>query len=99
MQLRGSGHSERAPGGYDKKTTARDIRDLVHQMGQDKVQVVGHDIGLMVAYAYAVQYSNEVSKVILMDASLPGVGDWQSARLLRDLWHFHFYGGTPEALV
>ena len=62
-------------------------------------QVVGHDIGLMVAYAYAAQYPTEVSKVVLMDAFLPGIGDWQSVWLLRDLWHFHFHGETPEALV
>ena len=61
--------------------------------------VVGHDIGLMVAYAYAAQYPDEVSKVVLMDAFLPGVGNWTQVWLLRDLWHFHFYGETPLALV
>jgi pimeloyl-ACP methyl ester carboxylesterase len=53
----------------------------------------------MVAYAYAAQYPDEVSKVILMDAFLPGVGEWTTVWLLRDLWHFHFYGETPLALV
>jgi len=57
--------------------------------------LVGHDIGLMVAYAYAAQYPGEVSKVVLMDAFLPGVGDWKSVWLMRDLWHFHFHGETP----
>jgi len=99
--LRGAGDSERTPGGYDKKTLAVDTRELVHALGygKGKVQVVGHDIGLMVAYAYAAQYRQEVSKVVLMDAFLPGVGDWQHVWLLRDLWHFHFYGETPLALV
>jgi pimeloyl-ACP methyl ester carboxylesterase len=97
--LRGIGGSERAKDGYDKKTMAKDIRELVRQLGQEKVQVVGHDIGLMVAYAYAAQYPEEVSKVILMDAFLPGVGNWKEVWLLRDLWHFHFYGETPLALV
>jgi pimeloyl-ACP methyl ester carboxylesterase len=97
--LRGAGDSERPPGGYDKKTMAKDIRDLVHQLGYEQVSLVGHDIGLMVAYAYAAQYPAEVSKVVLMDAFLPGVGDWKSVWLMRDLWHFHFYGETPLALV
>ena len=97
--LRGAGGSERTPGGYDKKTMATDIRGLVHQLGYERVSVVGHDIGLMVAYAYAAQYVSEVGKVVLMDAFLPGVGNWKDVWLLRDLWHFHFYGETPLALV
>ena len=97
--LRGAGNSERPQGGYDKKTMAQDIRELVHQLGYHQVSLVGHDIGLMVAYAYAAQYPAEVSKVVLMDAFLPGVGDWKSVWLMRDLWHFHFYGETPLALV
>jgi pimeloyl-ACP methyl ester carboxylesterase/quercetin dioxygenase-like cupin family protein len=98
--LRGAGESERTASGYDKKTMAKDIRDLVRQLGYNQpVQLVGHDIGLMVAYAYAAQYPAEVSKVVLMDAFLPGIGQWQDVWLLRDLWHFHFYGETPEALV
>ncbi len=55
--------------------------------------------GLMVAYAYAAQYSAEVDRIVLMDAFLPGVGDWTKVWLLRDLWHFHFYGETPLKLV
>ena len=99
--LRGAGGSSRPQGGYDKKTLAQDIHALVRKLGygDQKVQVVGHDIGLMVAYAYAAQYPDETSKVVLMDAFLPGVGDWQKVWLLRDLWHFHFYGETPLALV
>ena len=97
--LRGAGGSERARDGYDKKTLAKDIRGLVRQLGHEHVQLVGHDIGLMVAYAYAAQYPKEVSKVVLMDAFLPGVGNWKDVWLLRDLWHFHFYGDVPLALV
>ena len=97
--LRGIGASQRTAQGYDKKTMAKDIHELVRQLGHTQVTVVGHDIGLMVAYAYAAQYPTEVDKVILMDAFLPGVGDWQHVWLLRDLWHFHFYGETPLALV
>ena len=97
--LRGAGNSERAKDGYDKKTLAKDIRNLVRQLGHEQVQLVGHDIGLMVAYAYAAQYPKEVSKVVLMDAFLPGIGNWKEVWLLRDLWHFHFYGDVPLALV
>ena len=97
--LRGAGGSERAKDGYDKKTLAKDIRTLVRQLGHQQVQLVGHDIGLMVAYAYAAQYPKEVSKVVLMDAFLPGIGNWKDVWLLRDLWHFHFYGDVPLALV
>jgi pimeloyl-ACP methyl ester carboxylesterase len=97
--LRGAGGSERTRDGYDKKTLAQDIRGLVRLLGEEQVQLVGHDIGLMVAYAYAAQYPAEVSKVVLMDAFLPGVGNWKDVWLLRDLWHFHFYGPTPLALV
>jgi len=97
--LRGAGASERTQDGYDKITLAQDIHDLVRQLGHEKVMLVGHDIGLMVAYAYAAQYPGEVSKVILMDAFLPGVGEWKDVWLLRDLWHFHFHGETALALV
>ena len=97
--LRGAGNSERPQSGYDKKTMAKDIHELVQQLGYKEVSIVGHDIGLMVAYAYAAQFPSEVNKVVLMDAFLPGVGDWKSVWLMRDLWHFHFYGETPLALV
>lgn len=97
--LRGAGGSQRTPGGYDKKTMAKDIHGLVRQLGHEKVQIVGHDIGLMVSYAYAAQFPGEVDKTVLMDAFLPGIGEWKDVWLMRDLWHFHFYGETPLALV
>ena len=97
--LRGFGGSDAPEGGYTKKEMAQDIHALVKSLGYNKVKIVGHDIGLMVAYAYAAQYPEEVDRIVLMDAFLPGVGDWKSVWLLRDLWHFHFYGKTPLALV
>ncbi|GAB3094465.1 alpha/beta fold hydrolase [Lysobacter terrae] len=97
--LRGAGSSSKPDGGYDKKTLAQDIHALVQKLGYRKVKIVGHDIGLMVAYAYAAQYPNEVESIVLMDAFLPGVGDWTKVWLLRDLWHFHFYGEVPLKLV
>ena len=78
---------------------AQDIHALVHSLGSPRIRLVGHDIGLMVAYAYAAQYPSEVDRIVLMDAFLPGVGNWRDVWLLRDLWHFHFYGETPLALV
>jgi pimeloyl-ACP methyl ester carboxylesterase len=60
---------------------------------------VGHDIGLMVAYAYAAQFPQGTERIVLMDAFLPGIGNWKDVWLLRDLWHFHFYGETPLKLV
>jgi pimeloyl-ACP methyl ester carboxylesterase len=97
--LRGAGSSSKPEGGYDKKTMAQDIHALVKSLGYPKVKIVGHDIGLMVAYAYAAQYPDEVESIVLMDAFLPGIGDWTKVWLLRDLWHFHFYGETPLKLV
>ena len=97
--LRGAGASAKPVGGYDKKTLAEDIHALARSLGERKVIVVGHDIGLMVAYAYAAQHPAEVERIALMDAFLPGVGDWTKVWLLRDLWHFHFYGETPLKLV
>jgi pimeloyl-ACP methyl ester carboxylesterase len=97
--LRGFGQSSKPMTGYDKKTMAQDIQALALSLGYHRETVVGHDIGLMVAYAYAAQYPNEVDRIVLMDAFLPGVGDWKTVWLLRDLWHFHFYGETPLKLV
>jgi len=97
--LRGAGGSEKPAQGYDKKTMAQDIHELAKGLGIQRAKVVGHDIGLMVAYAYAAQYPEETQSVVLMDAFLPGIGDWQHVWLMRDLWHFHFHGEVPLQLV
>src|ERR1700687_5693529 len=97
--LRGFGQSSAPADGYTKAAMARDIHALGKSLNYDHIRLVGHDIGLMVAYAYAAQYPGEVDRLVLMEAFLPGVGDWNSVFLLRDLWHFHFYGKTPLALV
>jgi len=97
--LRGIGQSSIPADGYTKAVMAQDIYALVHSLGSPRIRLVGHDIGLMVAYAYAAQYPSEVDRIVLMDAFLPGVGNWRDVWLLRDLWHFHFYGETPLALV
>lgn len=97
--LRGFGQSAKPMTGYDKKTMAQDVHALATSLGIRHAIIVGHDIGLMVAYAYAAQYPTEIERIALMDAFLPGVGDWKTVWLLRDLWHFHFYGETPLKLV
>ena len=97
--LPGIGNSSVPSAGLDMTTSARRIRDAVHALGHEKVRVVGHDIGLMVAYAYAAMYRKEVERLALMDAFLPGVGDWKPVYNDPHIWHFRFYGATPEALV
>jgi pimeloyl-ACP methyl ester carboxylesterase len=97
--LRGAGQSATPPDGYTKAAMARDIHALVRKLGYKHVRIAGHDIGLMVAYAYAAQFPAEVDRIALLDAFLPGVGNWKGVWLMRDLWHFHFYGKTPLALV
>ena len=97
--LRGFGASGKPDGGYDKKNMAQDIHALAASLGFKRVGIAGHDIGLMVAYAYAAQYPDEVERIALLDAFLPGVGDTTGVFLLRDLWHFNFFGETPLKLV
>ena len=97
--LPGIGDSAIPPDGLDMKAAAMRIHALARSLGVAKARVVGHDIGLMVAYAYAAQYPAEVEKLVLMDAFLPGVGPWEAVYNDPGLWHFRFNGPTPEALV
>jgi len=96
--MRGLGDSSRPATGYDKKTIAADIRELVKSLGYQKIDLVGHDIGLMVAYSYAAQYPTEVEKLALLEAPIPGIGDiWEKIYTTPALWHFHFVN-SPIAL-
>ena len=97
--LRGAGGSEKPATGYDKKTMAVDIHELVKSVTNEPAAIVGHDIGLMVAYGYAAQFPADTSRVIFMDAFVPGIGDWRNAFPAGAVWHFHFYGETPLKLV
>ncbi|HKE37252.1 MAG TPA: alpha/beta hydrolase, partial [Candidatus Baltobacteraceae bacterium] len=97
--LPGIGNSSIPSSGIDMSTSARRIRDAVHSLGHTKVYVVGHDIGLMVAYAYAALYPREVTRLALLDAFLPGVAGWEPIYNSPDYWHFRFHGPTPLALV
>lgn len=97
--LPGIGESDIPKDGLDMKTAAIRIHALAKSLGITKSRVVGHDIGLMVAYAYAAQFPDEVEKLAVMDAFLPGVPGWELAYDSPDFWHFRFHGPTPEALV
>jgi pimeloyl-ACP methyl ester carboxylesterase len=97
--LPGIGDSEIPADGLDMKTAAIRIHALAKSLGVEKARVVGHDIGLMVAYAYAAQFPTEVEKLVVMDAFLPGVEGWESVYDHPAIWHFRFNGPTPEALV
>ena len=97
--LPGIGDSDIPADGLDMKNAAVRIHDLAKSLGVQKAEVVGHDIGLMVAYAYAAQFPTEVVKLVLMDAFLPGVEGWEAVYNNPAIWHFRFNGPTPEALV
>ena len=97
--LPGIGDSEIPADGLDMKSAAVRIHGLARSLGVQKAEVVGHDIGLMVAYAYAAQFPAEVTKLVLMDAFLPGVPGWEPVYNNPNIWHFRFNGPTPEHLV
>ena len=83
----------------DMVVAAKQIHDLVRSLKIDKARVVGHDIGLMVAYAYAAQFPSETEKLAVMDAFLPGVPGWEPIYNAPNIWHFRFNGEYPEKLV
>jgi pimeloyl-ACP methyl ester carboxylesterase len=97
--LPGIGDSGIPANGLDMKTSAIRIHALARSVGVEKARVVGHDIGLMVAYAYAAQFPAEVEKLVVMDAFLPGVAGWEPIYNDPNIWHFRFHGPTPEVLV
>jgi pimeloyl-ACP methyl ester carboxylesterase len=97
--LPGIGESSIPADGIDLKTSATRIHGLVRSLGVEKARVVGHDIGLMVAYAYATQFPAETEKLVVMDAFLPGVAGWEAIYNAPNVWHFRFNGEYPEALV
>ena len=89
--LRGVGESSKPAGGYDKKTMATDLHELMKKLGYQHIDIAGHDIGLMVAYAYAAQFPGDVKKIALMDALLPGIEPvWSQVR--AQAWWFGFFG-------
>ncbi|WP_236585499.1 alpha/beta hydrolase [Dyella sp. EPa41] len=97
--LRGMGLSSHPEDGYDKRTQAADVRSVLTQLGIDHASVVGHDIGTMVAYAYASRYPDKTDRLVVMDAPVPGIPPWDQIVRLPALWHFDFGGPDMERLV
>jgi pimeloyl-ACP methyl ester carboxylesterase len=97
--LRGMGLSEHVAAGYDKKTQGYDVSGVLDALKIGKVDVVAHDIGNMVAYAFAAEQPARVTRLVLMDAPLPGVGPWDEILKSPLLWHFRFGGPDMERLV
>jgi pimeloyl-ACP methyl ester carboxylesterase len=97
--LRGMGFSSRPPAGYDKKTQGEDIAGVLDALKIDKTALVTHDIGNMVGYAFAALRPERVTKFVLIDAPLPGIGPWEDIVRSHALWHFSFWGPDAERLV
>jgi pimeloyl-ACP methyl ester carboxylesterase len=98
--LRGMGLSAHPDGGYDKKNEAKDIADVLAALKLDgPVALVTHDIGNMVGYAFAAQNRDRVTRWVVMDAPLPGLGHWDDVVKDRRTWHFDFYGPDEEKLI
>ncbi|HWM10808.1 MAG TPA: alpha/beta fold hydrolase, partial [Solirubrobacteraceae bacterium] len=98
-EYRGAGHSWRPAGGYDKVTMAGDVQRLLreHLRVEGEIVLAGHDIGLMVAYAYAQAYRDELSRLVLVDAPLPGTDVFDRLRTDPRVWHFAFHGARDIA--
>ncbi|MEW2115030.1 alpha/beta hydrolase [Streptomyces sp. NPDC005474] len=104
--LPGAGRSDAPASGYDKKSMARVLHALLVSLGKDRdVNVVGHDIGTMVAYSYAAQYPHSVRKLVLSEAPIPDKGIYKFPSLTEqgpEAWHFGFFSlrtGLPESLI
>jgi pimeloyl-ACP methyl ester carboxylesterase len=100
---RGAGQSDKPRDGYDKASMAEDIRALVHQLGLAPIHLVGRDIGLMLAYAYAAQWPEDIRKLVMLDVPLPGTRVWEEAKASSDpqIWHFglHQQRDIAEMLI
>jgi pimeloyl-ACP methyl ester carboxylesterase len=97
--LRGMGLSSKPEAGYDKWNQAADMRGVLAALNIDTAVVVGHDIGTMVAYAYAARYPDKTVKLVVMDAPVPGIPPWDEIVRNPLLWHFDFGGPDMERLV
>jgi pimeloyl-ACP methyl ester carboxylesterase len=97
--LRGMGLSSHPSGGYDKKTQAGDVAGVLDALHVARADLVTHDIGNMVGYAFAASYPARVTRFVLIDAPLPGIGPWEQILQNPLLWHFRFGGPDMERLV
>jgi pimeloyl-ACP methyl ester carboxylesterase len=101
VDLRGLGGSMPTEGGYDAANMAEDVHQLAEHLHLEHVYVVGHDIGGMVAYAFARRYPETSRGVMMLDAPLPGLGPWDAVKANRISWHINFQQtpGLPEQLL
>jgi pimeloyl-ACP methyl ester carboxylesterase len=97
--LRGLGLSSKPAGGFDKKTQGEDVAGVLDRLNVKQADVVTHDIGNMVGFAFAAENRDRVTKFVLIDAPLPGVGPWEDILKNPLLWHFRFGGPDMERLV
>jgi pimeloyl-ACP methyl ester carboxylesterase len=97
--LRGMGLSTHPDSGYTKKNQAVDIAGVMDALKVQKADLVTHDIGNMVGYALAAQYPARITRWVVIDAPLPGIGDWDNIIRSPVLWHFNFRGPDVERLV
>ncbi|MBC2776451.1 alpha/beta fold hydrolase [Parasphingopyxis marina] len=97
--LRGMGLSDRPEGGYDKRTQGQDIAGLMDALGIARADIVAHDIGNMVGFALAAGHRGRVTRLMLIDAPVPGIGPWEEILTNPLLWHFRFGGPDMERLV
>ena len=97
--LRGMGLSTHPDQGYTKKNQAVDIAGVMDALKIQSADLVTHDIGNMVGYALAAQYPTRITKWVVIDAPLPGIGNWEEIKQSPLLWHFNFRGPDEERLV
>jgi pimeloyl-ACP methyl ester carboxylesterase len=97
--LRGMGLSSHPEGGYEKTTQAQDIAEVMDALTVEEADLVTHDIGNMVSYALVAQFPDRVTKWVIVDAPLPGIGPWDEIIRSPMLWHFNFRGPDVERLV
>ena len=97
--LRGMGLSSHPQTGYVKKTQAGDIAEVLRVLKIESTDLVTHDIGNMVGFAFAAQHPAQVTRFVLIDAPVPGVGPWEEVLKNPLLWHFRFGGPDMERLV
>lgn len=105
VDVPGVGGSSAPSAGYDKRSLARAIHGLVAQLGLQHVYVIGHDLGALIAYAYARQFPNQTRGAAILDMPIPGIAGWELAAASYPAWHFGFHqdihrgDGLAELLV
>lgn len=102
---RGAGETDISASGYDKKNMALDLHELIKTLGIKQVDIVGHDMGLIIAYAYGALYPEETTHIVLMDGFIPGIPGWEipyngnPATGTTSKWHFRFFGATAIKMI